>query len=68
MWIIGDIHGCLKALNSLLSKIPGDENLLFIGDYVDRGPDSAGVIDRIIIEKHRSVYLLGNHEEMMLDY
>ena len=68
MWIIGDIHGCLKSLTSLLSKIPGNEKLLFIGDYVDRGPDSSGVIDRILIEKHRSIFLLGNHEEMMLEY
>ena len=68
MWIIGDIHGCLTELKILLSKIPGDEKLLFVGDYVDRGPDSFGVIERLIIEKHRSQYLIGNHEEMMIEY
>ena len=68
MWIIGDIHGCFKELNLLLNTIPADEKLLFLGDYVDRGPDSYNVIERIMVEKHRSIYLLGNHEEMMIDF
>ncbi len=68
MWVIGDIHGCLDELEELLDLIPGKDPLLFIGDYIDRGPASAGVVDRVIEEEHRSVFLKGNHEDMMLAY
>lgn len=67
-WIIGDIHGCLKELNALLCRIPEDAPLIFLGDYIDRGPDSKGVVDRVLKEKHRSVYLMGNHEEMLRNH
>ena len=68
MWIIGDIHGCLRELDALLDRIPEHEPLLFLGDYVDRGPDSAGVIERCLREKERSTFLMGNHESMMIHY
>ena len=68
MWIIGDIHGCHAELDQLLDQLPGDEKLLFIGDYVDRGPDSALVIERLLRDKERSVFLLGTHEAMLLAY
>ena len=68
---IGDIHGCLDALNGLLDAIApsADDTVVALGDYVDRGPDSKGVIDRLIeLEKTCNlVALQGNHEEMMLD-
>ena len=68
---IGDIHGCLAALNALLDEVQPDAQDLVVtlGDYVDRGPDSRGVIDRLIElgKQTRHVGLLGNHEEMMLD-
>lgn len=67
-WIIGDIHGCLRELNILLERIPSEEQLIFLGDYIDRGPDSKGVIDRLLLEKGRSVFLMGNHEAMMLEH
>jgi serine/threonine protein phosphatase 1 len=67
---IGDIHGCSKALNHLLAAIgPRKSDLIItLGDYVDRGPDSAGVIERLIRlrEKHRLICLRGNHEQLML--
>ncbi len=67
---IGDIHGCLAALDAILEQIsPSEEDLIVaLGDYVDRGPDSKGVIDRLIELKGRCnvVCLQGNHEEMML--
>lgn len=70
---IGDIHGCLKQLKALLKKVeptPSDQ-IIFLGDYVDRGPDSAGVID-YLIEFSRtfpaSIFLRGNHEQMFVDY
>jgi len=73
-FVIGDIHGQLTSLNRLLDKLPlsPDDKLVFLGDYVDRGPDSKGVVERIIALKaelgERCVCLLGNHEDMMLHY
>lgn len=68
---IGDIHGCLPALHALLEVIDPqpDDTLVALGDYVDRGPDSRGVIDLLIcLAGHcRLVPLLGNHDEVMLD-
>ncbi|MCR9144574.1 MAG: metallophosphoesterase [bacterium] len=68
MWVIGDIHGCLDELEELLDLIPRKDRLIFIGDYIDRGPASAGVVDRVLEEEHRSVFLKGNHEDMMMAY
>jgi len=68
--VVGDIHGCLKPLQRLLEKIelqPGDE-LVFIGDYIDRGPQSREVVDYLLGLPYRCVFLLGNHEKMLLDY
>lgn len=65
---IGDIHGCIKALEALLDAIrpAASDRLIFLGDYVDRGPDSRSVIDRLIelVDECETVYLLGNHEIM----
>jgi serine/threonine protein phosphatase 1 len=71
---IGDIHGCLESLERLLEKIrphlnPQEDMLVFIGDYVDRGPDPRGVVERLIRLKREYphvVCLLGNHEDMFL--
>jgi serine/threonine protein phosphatase 1 len=67
---IGDLHGCSLALAALLEAIaPGpDDTLVFLGDYIDRGPDSRGVLDRIIDLAGRCtvVPLLGNHEELLV--
>jgi serine/threonine protein phosphatase 1 len=68
---IGDIHGCLRALDRLLEMIrpQSDDVVILLGDYVDRGPDSRGVIDRLLDlgERCRIVPLRGNHDQMMLD-
>lgn len=68
---IGDIHGCSAALDAVLAGAdprPGD-TVVTLGDYVDRGPDSRGVLDRLIAlgERCRLVSILGNHDEMLLD-
>src|SRR4051794_13240305 len=68
---IGDVHGCLNQLNDLLDWVkPAPEDLVvLLGDYVDRGPDSRGVLDRLIALKKaglKVVFLRGNHEVMML--
>lgn len=67
---VGDIHGCSRALAALLAAIelqPGDV-LVPLGDYVDRGPDSRGVVDQLIALEGRCrlVPLLGNHDQMLL--
>ncbi|MFM7070422.1 MAG: metallophosphoesterase family protein, partial [Planctomycetota bacterium] len=67
---IGDIHGHSAALSGLIRQLEleVDDTLIFLGDYVDRGPDSKGVIDLILGLRDRCqlVPLMGNHEEMML--
>lgn len=67
---IGDIHGCSRALRTLVEEIApsADDNLVFLGDYVDRGSDSRGVIDLIIqLQSQCNVIpLLGNHEVMFI--
>jgi serine/threonine protein phosphatase 1 len=74
---VGDVHGHVEKLQALLPQLaaraePGDA-LVFVGDYIDRGPDSRGVVDRVL-EQVRGAWngpvttLMGNHEEMMLDY
>lgn len=78
VFAIGDIHGCLDLLDGLLDGIKaataGDEQpplLIFLGDYVDRGPGSRGVIDRLIAvaESYRGArFLCGNHEEAMIRF
>lgn len=69
---IGDIHGCSKTLEALLDKLgpgKGDE-VVFVGDYVDRGPSSSAVIERLISlqDDVNAVFLRGNHEALMLGY
>lgn len=68
---IGDIHGCSKALRSVIEAIQpaSNDTLVMLGDYVDRGPDSRGVLELVLeLESRcRLVPLLGNHELMLLD-
>jgi serine/threonine protein phosphatase 1 len=67
---IGDIHGCLAALETLLSAIVprSDDTIVALGDYADRGPNVSGVLERLIAldKQTRLVPLLGNHDETML--
>ncbi|MEE8166573.1 MAG: metallophosphoesterase family protein [Myxococcota bacterium] len=72
LYAFGDIHGELEKLDELLEMISlqnGDQ-LVFLGDYIDRGPDAPGVIERLIglRNKYACTYLLGNHESMLLDF
>src|SRR6266849_4685093 len=68
---IGDIHGCLDALNLLLQRVDlrPEDCVIALGDYVDRGPNARGVMDRVIQlhETGQLVALRGNHDAMMLD-
>jgi len=70
---IGDIHGEIFKLGSLLGKLvpelDPEDTILFVGDYIDRGPDTKGVIDLVLelSKERRLVTLRGNHEQLMLD-
>ncbi len=76
VYAVGDIHGRLDLLDALLAKIDEDDagrgpartELIFLGDLVDRGPDSAGVVERLrrLGETRRVRFLMGNHEEVLL--
>jgi serine/threonine protein phosphatase 1 len=77
-YAVGDIHGRLDLLNLLLTEIEADiaarpvrkNFIIFLGDFVDRGPDSAGVIERLRTYRHsdaRLIFLGGNHEEVLLN-
>lgn len=79
IYAIGDIHGCRSLLDKLLQKIeeesarskPGDWRIIFLGDYVGRGSDSKGVIDRLIMLQAadpRYIMLAGNHDVEFLAF
>ena len=78
IYAIGDIHGCLSELTSLHKKILTNDKfkvkedlLIYLGDYIDRGLKSKQVIDQIIKLKNNKIktkHLMGNHEEMMIDF
>jgi serine/threonine protein phosphatase 1 len=74
IFVIGDIHGCLDMLKRLMDKIdwqPDSDGLIFLGDYVDRGKDSKGVVDYILamLKVSPNVHcLMGNHEKIFVDF
>ena len=75
-FVVGDIHGCYLKLKKMLERLDwtpgGDDLLIFLGDYIDRGPQSYEVIDTLADLVSRApnnvVTLLGNHEEMFLNF
>lgn len=70
IYSIGDIHGCYKALITLFKHLPynSDDTFVFLGDYINRGPDSKKVLDWLInfSKKSNSIFIRGNHEILML--
>jgi serine/threonine protein phosphatase 1 len=74
IFAIGDIHGTFDRLQNLMQKIPIDydnDTLVFIGDYIDRGPGSVEVVEYLLNLKQRvpgTIFLKGNHEEMLEKY
>jgi len=74
IFAIGDIHGCAQQLATLLVRIPFDpklDSLIFLGDYVNRGPDTKGVLDILLQLKESCTdihFLKGNHEQELLEY
>ena len=72
IYAVGDIHGMRNELEKLLESLPlqPEDHVIFIGDYVDRGPEPKGVVD-VLLEfqkKQRCTFLVGNHEAMFLSY
>ncbi len=78
VYAVGDIHGCAVQLDELHVRIaadaaffPGDKVIVYLGDYIDRGPDSRGIIERLIgrvPEGFRARFLKGNHDAALLDF
>ncbi|AFM23299.1 metallophosphoesterase family protein [Desulfomonile tiedjei] len=75
IFAVGDIHGCYDKLTAMMKILPWSrENgdlLLFIGDYIDRGPRSRDVVEYLVQLRKKGgefVFLKGNHEKMLLDY
>jgi len=80
VYAVGDIHGRLDLLEDLLIRISEDaqqhhadqaRSLIFLGDYIDRGSESRGVVERLLDDStpgFAKVYLMGNHEEAMLGF
>ena len=71
VFAIGDIHGCSTALRALLEAIDPcpEDTVVILGDFMDCGPDSKGVVEQLIALSNRCrlTCLLGNHEEMLLN-
>jgi len=81
VYAIGDVHGCLRQLEAMHKAIAADlqENppeaahIIYLGDYVDRGPDSRGVLDFLIAQRDRQdgiarTFILGNHEQGLFEF
>ena len=75
IFAVGDIHGSFDKLEAMMEILPWDRDagdlLLFIGDYVDRGPQSSDVVDLLVQLKRAGgnfAFLKGNHEKMLLDF
>ena len=77
VYAVGDIHGCAVELDRLTAAIvedstdrDGERHLVYLGDYVDRGPDSKGVVDRLLNPPVGFIahYLRGNHDQALLDF
>jgi serine/threonine protein phosphatase 1 len=71
LFAIGDIHGCSTALRTLIKGIDPrpEDTLVILGDFIDCGPDSKGVVEQFtaLSKRCRLIVLLGNHEEMLLN-
>ncbi|RXT47727.1 metallophosphoesterase family protein [Bradyrhizobium betae] len=77
IYAISDIHGCSDLLKTMFEVIDRDLMTIgrrralhvFLGDYIDRGPDSSGTIDLLIdrARRHESIFLKGNHEEFLFE-
>lgn len=74
IFAVGDVHGCYDKLQILMDKVNADydeDRFVFLGDYIDRGPDSFEVVEYLIDFKRKypnTIFLKGNHEDMLERY
>lgn len=76
IFVFGDVHGRLDLLERIFRAIgalsetlpPATVTVVGLGDYIDRGPDSRGVVDRLLNERTGSCFIRGNHEQALLDF
>lgn len=78
IYVVGDLHGRLDLLQSMQAAIDADDPgpgsrrkvEIYLGDYVDRGPDTAGVVSRLVARARitQAIFLRGNHEQILLDF
>src|ERR1700746_72863 len=73
LFAIGDIHGCVDELATMLKAVNAKlgDRVVFVGDYIDRGPASREVIDLLLEYEQgaaEAIFLKGNHEDMLLDF
>lgn len=78
LYVVGDIHGCIEPLRRVLAAIDDDRartsprhyGEIYLGDYVDRGPDSARVLNTLIerARSHNAVFIKGNHDLMLEEF
>lgn len=65
--MIGDVHGCQTLLERMLQALPQDHRIILVGDYIDRGEQSAEVL-RYLSSRSDLTCLMGNHEDMLLRF
>jgi len=76
IWVVGDIHGMYDPLKRLITELRRREavhkeiieKIIFIGDYIDYGPSSKEVLDLLLGLEYETVFMAGNHEDMLLHY
>jgi serine/threonine protein phosphatase 1 len=67
-WVIGDVHGCARALDQLIGLLPGGDRLVLLGDVINRGPEIEEAMDLAweLVRSGRAVWLMGNHESRLV--
>ena len=67
-WVIGDVHGCYQPLQRLLAVLPKNDHVVFCGDVINRGPDTASTMKLVwsLVTAGQATWLRGNHEQALL--
>ena len=67
-WVIGDVHGCYQPLQRLLGALPKSDHVVFCGDVINRGPDTASTMQLVwsLVTAEQATWLRGNHEQALL--
>ena len=68
-WVIGDVHGCADALQTLVARLPGSDHLILCGDVINRGPGIPAALELAwsLVRRGRATWLMGNHEQALVD-